>query len=188
MTIDLFWIVLISTNSRGYFNLKLKTALTIFNFRLIYLIFTVRPYTKSLPRARAVVKPPKVYFFDNQDVYGDNGARFENLVAAHLLKRLHFEEDYEGGRCELHYIRDKEGREVDFAVVRDGALEELIEVKYNDSSVSRHLKYYAKKLGSPRTTQIVASLKDPFDQDGIRITGPLDYFADPPWKRSIQTT
>ena len=150
-------------------------------FERMYLTFTVRPYTKSLPRA--VLKPPKVYFFDNQDVLGDNGAKFENLVANHLIKRLHFQEDYEGWRCELRYIRDKEGREVDFAIIRDGVLEELIEVKYTDTSVSRHLKYYAKKLNPAKATQIVAGLKEPFDQDGIRITGPLEYFADPPWKK-----
>lgn len=154
-------------------------------FERMYLTFTVRPYTKSLPRA--VVKPPKVYFFDNQDVLGDNGARFENLIAAHLLKRLHFEEDYEGRRCELHYIRDKEGREVDFAIVRDGVLEELIEVKFKDSPVSNHLKYYADKLTPPKVTQIVGSLKEPFDKDGIRVTGVLDYFADPPWEKEVQT-
>ncbi|MCI5222300.1 MAG: hypothetical protein D3924_06415 [Candidatus Electrothrix sp. AR4] len=60
----------------------------------MYLLFTVRLYTRSLPRS--VQKPPKVYFFDNQDVLGDPGARFENFVATHLLKRLYFEEDYEG--------------------------------------------------------------------------------------------
>ncbi|MGD2127502.1 MAG: hypothetical protein PVG99_15595 [Desulfobacteraceae bacterium] len=54
----------------------------------MYLVFTVRPYTRSLPRA--VQKPPKVYFFDNADVIGDEGARFENFVATHLLKRTHF--------------------------------------------------------------------------------------------------
>ncbi|MEA3546561.1 MAG: ATP-binding protein [Thermodesulfobacteriota bacterium] len=154
-------------------------------FERMYLTFTVRPYTKSLPRA--VVKPPKVYFFDNQDVLGDTGARFENLVATHLLKRLHFEEDYEGRRCELHYIRDKEGREVDFAIVRDGVLEELIEVKFKDSSVSNYLKYYAGKLAPPKVTQIVGSLKEPFDKEGIRVTGVLDYFADPPWEKRVQT-
>jgi len=76
----------------------------------MYLIFIVRPYTRSLPRA--VLKPPKVYFFDNGDVLGDEGARFENLVATSLIKRLHFLEDRDGYRYELRYIRDKEGREV----------------------------------------------------------------------------
>ena len=44
----------------------------------MYLVFIVRPSTKSLPIA--VLKPSKVYFFDNGDVIGDDGARFENLV------------------------------------------------------------------------------------------------------------
>ena len=81
----------------------------------MYLVFAVRPFARSLPRA--IVKPPKVYFFDNADVIGDEGARFENLVATHLLKRLHYIEDREGYRCELRYIRDKEGREVDFVIL-----------------------------------------------------------------------
>ncbi len=48
-------------------------------------------YTKSLPRT--VQKAPKIYFFDNADVIGDEGARFENLMASRLLKRIHFLED-----------------------------------------------------------------------------------------------
>ena len=54
----------------------------------MYLIFVVRPYTKNLPRA--VLKPPKVFFRDNGDVIGDEGAVFENLVATHLLKKKSF--------------------------------------------------------------------------------------------------
>jgi len=48
----------------------------------MYLVFVVRPYTRSI--SRAVLKPPKVYFFDTGDVIGDDGARFENMVAASL--------------------------------------------------------------------------------------------------------
>ncbi len=79
----------------------------------------------------------------------------------------------------------KAGREVDFAIVRDGVLDELLEVKYSDPEVSRHLKYYVKKLKPAKATQIVANLKNPFDRDGIRVTGPLEYFADPPWKQTV---
>ena len=60
--------------------------------------------------------PKKMGQYDNADVIGDEGARFENLVATTLLKRINFFEDYEGFRYELCYIRDKEGREVDFAI------------------------------------------------------------------------
>jgi predicted AAA+ superfamily ATPase len=42
---------------------------------------------------------------------GDEGSRFENLIATSLLKRLHYLEDRGGYRYELRYIRDKEGRE-----------------------------------------------------------------------------
>ena len=103
----------------------------------MYLVFAVRPFTASSPRS--IIKPPKVYFFDNADVTGDEGACFENLVATGLLKRAHFIEDYEGYRCELRFLRDKEGREVDFAVVKEGVVEELIEAKYADEDISRSL-------------------------------------------------
>lgn len=66
----------------------------------MYVIFLVHPYTKNL--SRAVQKPPKVYFFDNADVVGDEGAKFENLVATHLLKRNHFRVDSAGDRCQLN--------------------------------------------------------------------------------------
>ena len=140
----------------------------------MFLIFIVRPYTKSLPRA--VLKPPKVYFFDNGDVLGDEGAKFENLVAASLIKRLHFLEDRDGFRYELRYIRDKEGREVDFAVLKDGKLEELIEVKYSEEDISKSLSYYSERLKPKNSTQITANLKRSFDKSGIRVTDPISYF------------
>lgn len=146
----------------------------------MYLVFSVRPYTKSLPRA--VFKPPKVYFFDNGDVIGDEGARFENLIATSLLKRLHYLEDRDGYRYELRYIRDKEGREVDFVIVKDGKIEELIEAKYSDETISRSLVYYAERLKPPKATQIVANLRRPFDKGKVKITDPISYF------RSIYTT
>ncbi len=140
----------------------------------MYLVFVVRPYTKSIPRA--VLKPPKVYFFDTGDVIGDDGARFENMVAASLLKRIHFLEDSQGYRYELRYIRDKEGREVDFAIVKEGMAEQLIEVKYSDKNISRPLRYYAERLNPEKAVQIVATAKRPYDRNRLRVTGPLDYF------------
>ena len=66
---------------------------------------------------------------------GDDGARFENLVASSLLKRLPFLEDRAGFRHELRYLRDKEGRKKDFAIVKEGVLEEPIEAKYSDENI-----------------------------------------------------
>jgi predicted AAA+ superfamily ATPase len=141
----------------------------------MYLVFTVRPYTKSL--SRAVLKPPKVYFFDNGDVLGDEGARFENLVATSLLKRLHFLEDRDGYRYELRYIRDKEGREVDFAIIKEGELEELIKVKYSDENISKSLLYYSQRLRPKKATQIVVKIKRPYDKNRVRVIDPISYFS-----------
>lgn len=141
----------------------------------MYLVFAVRPYTRNL--ARAILKPPKVYCYDIADVIGDEGARVENLVACGLLKRLHFLEDRDGYRRELRYVRDKEGREVDFVVLKEGAIEELVEVKLNDESVSRSLVYYAERLHPARATQIVGGLRRPFDRGGLRVVDPIGYFS-----------
>ncbi len=140
----------------------------------MYLVFVVRPFTRSLPRA--VLKPPKVYFFDNGDVLGDEGARFENLVATSLLKRLHFLEDRDGYRYELRYIRDKDGREVDFAIMKEDKLEELVEVKYSDESISRSLLYYAERLKPEKASQIIAKIRRPYDKGGVRVTDAISYF------------
>jgi predicted AAA+ superfamily ATPase len=140
----------------------------------MYLVFAVRPYTRSLPRA--VLKPPKVYFFDNADVLSGEGERFENLVAATLLKRLHFLEDRDGYRYELRYLRDKEGREIDFVIVRENRIEELIEAKWSDDTISKSLLYYDERLKPRKVTQITAQLKRPYSHGRVRVTDPLSYF------------
>jgi len=140
----------------------------------MYLVFAVRPYSKNLPRA--ILKPPKVFFFDNGDVIGEEGAVFENLIATHLLKKNHFLEDRDGFRYELRYIRDKEGREVDFVILKEGRIEELIEVKFSGDSVSQHLRYYAEKLKPSKVTQIVAKLKNSYSSSGINVVKPVEYF------------
>jgi predicted AAA+ superfamily ATPase len=140
----------------------------------MYLVFTVRPFTRSLPRA--VLKPPKVYFFDTGDPLVEEGERFENLVAASLLKKLQFLEDRDGYRFELRYLRDKEGREVDFVILKESRIEELIEVKWADENISKSLLYYAERLRPPKATQLVARLKRPYDQGNIQVRDPFAYF------------
>jgi len=169
---------IVMSNLAGEIQVSPKTAQNwLAVLERMYLVFAVRPYTRNLPRA--IVKPPKVYFYDNGDVIGDKGATFENLVASHLLKRLHFLEDRDGFRYELRYIRDKEGREVDFVVIKEGMIQELIEVKLSDDKVSPHLAYYLEKLNPPRATQIVARLRHPFSRGRLQIMDPVTYFNGP---------
>ncbi len=147
----------------------------------MYIAFPIYPLTKNIPRS--ILKPPKVYFYDNGDVTASGGARLENLVATHLLKRLHFIEDYHGYRCSLHYIRDKDGREVDFVTVIDGKVMDLIEVKQSDSALSSSLLYYSKLLKPKNTVQLVANLKNSFHKDNVLVTNLLEYFKNPPWEK-----
>ncbi len=146
----------------------------------MYIAFPIYPLVKQVPRS--IQKPPKVYFYDNADAVDNKGARLENLVATHLLKRLHFLEDYQGSRCGLYYIRDKDGREVDFVTTVDGKIIDLIEVKVADGEVSSSLHYYAERLKPVRAVQIVGQVHRPFHSKGILVTNPIDFFTDPPWK------
>ncbi len=141
----------------------------------MYLIFIVRPFTKNLPRA--IQKPPKIYFFDNADVLGDEGARYENLVATHLLKRIQFLEDSTGFEYELCYLRDKEGHEVDFAITKEGELEELIEAKWSDAAVSGDLRYFSERLQPKVAQQIVGNLKHPYSQGRLHVVSAFTALA-----------
>jgi len=76
----------------------------------------------------------------------------------------------------LVYIRDKEGREVDFVILKEGVIEELIEVKFSEDKISKHLKYYAEKLNPRKATQIVANLKHPYSNGRINVVDPIIYF------------
>jgi len=79
----------------------------------LYAILRLSPF--GAPRIRAVKKEQKHYHFKWTAVQ-DPPRRFENLVASHLLKWLHHEQDVQGRDLELRYFRDIDGREVDFAV------------------------------------------------------------------------
>jgi len=142
----------------------------------MYICFSVRPYTKTLPRA--IQKPPKVYFFDNADVIPeqDEGSRFENLIATHLLKHIHYLEDSKGLSLELNYIRDKESREVDFIISKNRKVFALIEAKLTDEKISRSLQYYSEKLKPKYSLQIVAHLKQEYKHNRYRVLSPQTAF------------
>ena len=142
----------------------------------MYLLFIVKPYSSKMNRA--LVKPPKVYFYDNADVKGDIGARFENLVACHLLKQIHFLEDHYGDSYELHYLRDKEKREVDFLILKEGKVEQLIETKWNDSAIPTSLLYYQRKLSPKRASLVVGTPLKSYDKEGISVRYAIPFLSE----------
>ena len=119
--------------------------------QLFYLYF-VPVYSKKL--ARSLRKQPKAYLWDWSEVK-DEGPRFENMCAGHLLKACHFWTDSGLAKFDLCYVRDKEKREVDFLVTRDGRPWLLAECKSGDTDIAPSLLYYAKILAPPIVLQIV---------------------------------
>jgi len=59
------------------------------------------------------------------------------------------------GKFELGYLRDKNKREVDFLIARDGKPWFLAEVKQHDTSISSALKYFQQQLTVPFAFQVV---------------------------------
>ena len=131
----------------------------------LFYLYRIFPYTKNV--ARSLKKQPKLYLWDWSEIQ-DEGARFENLVAGHLLKAVHFWTDSGIGTFELSYVRDKEKREVDFLIVRDRKPWALIECKRSKNVPSPHLIRFAKQLKPELAVQVIeeSGIQELFDMDG----------------------
>jgi len=81
-------------------------------------------------------KEPKVYLWDWSEI-ANEAVRFENMVASHLLKLVHYLHDFEGYKAGLFFLRDLSKREVDFLVAVDNRPWFAVEVKSAQTSASR---------------------------------------------------
>lgn len=117
----------------------------------LYVCFRIPPF--GAPRIRALRKQQKLYLWD-WSVVPDDGPRFENLVASQLLKFCHWQEDTEGHRMELRYLRDTDGREVDFVVLRNRAPLFAVECKTGERAVSPAARYFAERTRVPVFYQV----------------------------------
>jgi hypothetical protein len=142
-----------------------------------YALFVVTPYSKNL--IKAITKTPKIYFYDNGEVEGDSGAQFENLVASHLLKKIHFLEDCTGDRYELNYLRDKTGHEIDFLIQKNRKPIALIEAKVSDSNRSQSFYYYKERLKIKTCVQLVLNLEKSSLKDDILVSPAFDWLSQP---------
>lgn len=121
----------------------------------LYVIFPVRPWHRNV--ARSLLKEPKYYFFDVAQVAGEEGSRLENLAACSLYKYAHFLEDTQGINAELHYLRTRDQKELDFVLSRDGRISDAFEVKNADISLSRNFNAFSAALGDAKRIQLVAN-------------------------------
>lgn len=122
----------------------------------VYYCYQILPYGSK--KIRAIKKTKKLYLWDWSEIE-DKGARVENFVASHLLKYCHFLEDTKGHKMELRYIKDVDGREIDFVVLQDKKPIFAVEVKTGDKHISKHLYYYKERTNIPMFYQVHFSKK-----------------------------
>lgn len=102
---------------------------------------------------RTLRREAKVYLFDFTEIQNP-GARFENLVALHRLKLRDAWNDWGLGDFELHYVRDKEKREVDFLLIESRRPYLLLETKLSESGISPSLLYFKERLKPAYAVQL----------------------------------
>lgn len=117
-----------------------------------FYMFRIAPFTGSL--ARTLRKETKAYLYDWVEV-PEESFRFENMVALHLHKAVRTWRAMGEGDIRLHYVRDKEKREVDFLLTERNRPVCLIECNLTDSTLSPALTYYQEKLKVPTAVQLV---------------------------------
>ena len=133
----------------------------------LYAIFRVPPL--GTPKVRAIKKAQKHYHW-NWAAVPDEGARFENLVASHLLKWVHWQQDSQGLDYELRYFRDTDGREVDFVVCDGRRPVLLVECKLGDDALDKSVRYLHGRFPAAAAWQVsLRGNQDYVTPDGIRV-------------------
>jgi predicted AAA+ superfamily ATPase len=122
----------------------------------MYVVFKVPPFHQNI--ARAIQKTPKFYFYDTGQVLGDPGVKLENAVACAIQKELHFREDCLGEQGRLYYLKNKDGREIDFCITAGNTPSLLLEVKWNDGHLSSNFDIFKKFFPGIKMIQISKKL------------------------------
>ena len=131
-----------------------------------YYSFRIYPFYDS--KIKSLKKEPKIYLWDWSEIE-DDGAKYENMIASHLLKFCHYLYDKEGFKADLHYIRDKEKREVDFLISIDKKPWFCVETKKSYGDVPGSLLYFKDRLSIPHAYLVVQEKSIDKIQKDVRI-------------------
>lgn len=115
-------------------------------FERFFLIFSLPTWTEKI--TRAIQKERKVYLWDAPRIK-DPAARFENMVALELYRAVTLWNDMGYGDFSLHFVKNKEGQEVDFLLADDRKPFLLIEAKMADEQPSKSLQIFQRALKIP---------------------------------------
>jgi len=143
-------------------------------FEKLYYAIRIPPYASQ--HVRSLKKMPKIYLWD-PSLVSDTGARFENLVALHLLKFCHLLQDREGYKAELYYLRDRDGREADFLVCVDRKPWFVVEAKTGSEAINPNLFYFRDRLKIPFAYQIALEGEKDYLKDHIRCLPAWKFFG-----------
>ena len=102
-------------------------------------------------------------------VLGDDGLKFENLVACHLRKNVEWQQDTRGALVGLHYIRTKDEAEVDFCLSQGDVLTHLVECKLSDSKPHRALGRFAEQWPDAQSVQLLRECRVEADKGRLQI-------------------
>ncbi len=139
----------------------------------LYSLFRLSPF--GSPKIRAIKKSQKHYHSD-WTLVTKPGPRFENFVACHLLKWVHFQQDTQGRDVTLQYYRDTDGREVDFIVAEKGEPLWAIECKKSAGEIDRSLHYFSSRFPQCEAWQLYAVGSNDFQTpEGIRACHALEF-------------
>lgn len=83
-----------------------------------------------------------------------------------LLDQCHWKKDLQAQPYKLHYLRTKDGNEVDFALIYNDHVKAAIEVNVSDDRPSNALQKFYNKYGFP-SYQVVQHLFHKHQVDGI---------------------
>ncbi|PIP61669.1 AAA family ATPase [Candidatus Roizmanbacteria bacterium CG22_combo_CG10-13_8_21_14_all_38_20] len=131
-----------------------------------YYIFQIRTYaTKKVTTLR---KATKLYLWDWAGGINE-GVRYENLIASHLYKLVDYINNTSGEVASLSYLRDRESREVDFAVTVNDKIWFVVEAKLKHKGIASNLRYFVERENIPQAYQVVLEPGVDYKKDNIRV-------------------
>lgn len=99
----------------------------------LYYFFEIKPWNHSFPRS--LRKQGKIYLYDWTHTE-EEGPKFENFIACHLIKACHYWTDTGEGDFDLFYLMNKEKQEIDFLIVKNKKPWLMVESKLNNTEMN----------------------------------------------------
>lgn len=139
----------------------------------MYYIFRLYPFQHS--KVKSLKKEAKHYHYD-WTLPQEIGAKYENLIASHLLKWVDYQVDTKGRDLELNYMKDLDGLEIDFVVTENKKPLMFIESKVSIRETSKALKNVIKKFPQAEFYQLHWNGEKEFKNDlGVNFMKTLSF-------------